>query len=80
MSATAILGYWTGLIWVAPELEGATLVRTALLVHVCDAVVCRILAANSGRPPGTWTVLGFVGGLWALIALLVLPRPLNPRP
>lgn len=79
VSATTILGYWSGLILLAPDMDGATLLRTVLLVHTCDAVICGILASNGGRPVLRWTAIGFVAGIWALMALMVLPRRLSPQ-
>jgi hypothetical protein len=43
-------------------------------VHICDAVLCRLLAASGGRPRNPWTVVGFIGGVWAVALMLVLPR------
>jgi len=73
----AILAYATGLGWLAPGMPFDVLWRTALLVHLCDAVVCAILARGSGRSARLWLGLGFLGGIWALATLLVLP--VNPR-
>jgi hypothetical protein len=73
MSASTALSYWSGLAFVAPELPWPTLVGTVLIVHICDAIMCRLFAHNNGRPKTLWTVLGFVGGLWAVAALLLLP-------
>ena len=76
MTFEAILGYGTGLALLAPDMPFATLWRTALLVHVCDAVVCGILAYNGNRPRWRWAALGLVAGIWAVALLLVLPvRP-----
>jgi len=73
VTAEAVLGYWSGLALLAPEMPFTTLWRTMLIVHICDAVVCGILAANGGRPRWPWTAIGFVGGIWVLVALLLLP-------
>lgn len=51
-----------------------TLMRTALVVHICDAVMCRLFAHNNGYPKNLWTLLGFLFGIWAIAVLLVLPR------
>jgi hypothetical protein len=77
MTLSTVLSYWSGLAFVAPQLPWPTLVGTLLILHACDAVVCRLLAHNTGRPPARWTLIGFVGGLWAVAALLLLPRPGN---
>jgi hypothetical protein len=68
------LGYLTGLRLLAPEMPLETLLRTTLVVHTCDAVMCRLLAHNSGYAKNIWTLLGFVLGVWAVAALLVMPR------
>jgi hypothetical protein len=65
------LGYFTGLHWLAPDLAGSQLIRTALLVHVCDAICCGVLAASHGYRRALWTAVGFVFGVWAVAVLLV---------
>jgi hypothetical protein len=76
----AILGYWTGLALLAPDLPFATLWRTALLIHICDAVVCGILAHKGNRPRWRWTAYGCIGGIWALALVMLLPaRPAAAR-
>jgi hypothetical protein len=69
-----MLGYFTGLHFLNPDMDGATLLRTALVVHTCDAVMCRLFAHNNGYPKNLWTVLGFVFGIWALAVLILLPN------
>jgi len=68
------LGYFTGLRLLAPDLDPATLVRTVLVVHTCDSIMCRLFAHNNGYPRNLWTLLGFVFGIWAVAVLIVLPR------
>ena len=53
---------------------GETLLPTALAVHTCDAVMCRLFAHNNRYPKNLWTLLGFVFGIWAVALLLLLPR------
>ena len=74
MTPATFLSYWTGLAFVAPELPWPTLVGTGLAMHICDAIMCRLFAHNNGYPKAAWTVLGFIGGLWAVAILLLLPR------
>ena len=70
---TTILGYWTGLAFVAPDLDLATLAGTALVVNTCIAITCATIAPNSGRDPRTWLVAGFLAGVWAVGALTMMP-------
>jgi hypothetical protein len=73
-----VLGYFTGLHLLDPALDLATLLRTAAVVHTCDAIMCRLFAHNNGYPKNLWTALGFVFGIWALAVLILLPK--RPRP
>ena len=77
MSWDVGLAYLTGFHWIAPGLDPATLLRTVLIVHTADAVLCRLFAHNNGYSKNLWTALGFAFGLWAVAVLLVL-RKRNP--
>ena len=74
MSWYSLLAYMTGFHWIAPHLDSGTLVRTVLVVHTADAVLCRLFAHNNGYSKNLWTVLGFIFGLWAIGVLLILPN------
>jgi len=74
-----MLGYVSGLRWIQPEMEPDTLLRTAFVVHVCDAVMCRLFAVNNGYPRNLWTALGFLFGLWGVAVLILLPNRLPPE-
>ncbi len=69
----SILGYLSGLSFIKPDLEASTLLRTASLVHILDAVLCRLIAAHTGRNKKIWTVAGLFLGIWALGTLFLLP-------
>ena len=74
MSLATLVSWVTGLALVAPDLEPRAVLGTALALHTCDAVMCRLFAHNAGYPRNLWTVVGFVGGLWAVAVLILLPR------
>ena len=63
----------TGLLFIKSEMEPATLVRTAALVHFLDAILCRVIAGQSGRQKFLWTSAGLLFGIWALGTLFLLP-------
>jgi hypothetical protein len=67
------VGYFSGLLFIRAEMDPITLVRTAALVHLLDAILCYVIADHSGRNKTGWTIAGLVGGIWALAILFVLP-------
>lgn len=74
-----MLGYVSGLRWIQPEMEPETLLRTTFVIHVCDAVMCRLFAVNNGYPRNLWTFLGFIFGLWGVAVMILLPNRLPPK-
>lgn len=73
MNFYQLLGYFTGLAFINPEMEPTTLLRTALLVHVLDAILCGVIANHSRRNSLAWTLGGLFCGIWALGILFLLP-------
>jgi CDP-diglyceride synthetase len=67
-----IIGTLTGLAFVAPELEPRVTVVTGVAMQITYAIICRIFAAQRGRAPRPWLVAGFLTGVLAVLALLVL--------
>jgi hypothetical protein len=75
LNSTELLGYLTGLRFVAPQpLDLPALLATTLVVHTCDAIMCRLFARNNNYPMLPWTVLGFTLGVWAVVVLILLPK------
>ena len=74
MTFATFLAYWSGLAFVRPELGMHELVGTTLVLHTCDAIMCRLFARNNGYPRNVWTLLGFTCGIWAVAVLILLPR------
>jgi ABC-type transport system involved in cytochrome c biogenesis permease subunit len=69
-----LLGYLSGLAFLQPDIPLVTLLATMVVVNVCDAIMCRLFAHNNGYPKNLWTVAGFVFGIWAVAALIVMPK------
>jgi hypothetical protein len=69
---------------VAPGLDAPTAIGTSLALNICHGIMCRLFAYNNGYPRNLWTVLGLIGGLWAVAVLILRPRragaPPPPRP
>jgi len=79
VSWDVILGYFTGLRFLSPHIEPTVLLRTTVLVHICDGIMCRVFAHNSGYSKKLWTALGLVFGIWAVAVLIVLPPRARPN-
>jgi len=67
------LSYFTGLHFIDAGLDGEALLRTAALVHLLDAILCGLIAGQSGRSKKIWTVAGLGLGIWALATIFLLP-------
>lgn len=66
------LGTVSGLRFVAPNLEPAVTAATSGGMLITYAVICRVFAAQSGRPRNPWTLAGLLAGIFATAVLLVL--------
>jgi hypothetical protein len=73
------LGYFSGLLFIKAEMDSTTLVRTAALVHLLDAILCCVIANHSGRSKTLWTIAGVFAGIWALGILFLLPAKSAPK-
>lgn len=75
-----LLGYYSGLYLIKPDMESSTLLPTLALIHILDAIVCRLFAGQNGRSTVFWTLTGLFVGTWALLCLLLLPTNKNRKP
>ncbi len=66
------LGYLTGLRFVTSEIDLPTLLRTGLVVNICNAIMCRVIAHNNGMPKNPWTAIGLLLGFWAIAGALLV--------
>jgi hypothetical protein len=77
VSFHTILGYLSGLYFIKPDLDAAALLRTTAVVHLLDAVLCALIAGQSGRNKKIWAAAGLLLGIWGLATLFVLPAKKN---
>ncbi len=68
----SVLGTLSGLRFVSPDLPPDVTLATAIAMHITYAIISRIFAAQRSRAPFPWLVAGFVTGVFAIAALLVL--------
>ncbi len=69
------IGYLSGIYFIQPDLDPATLIRTASVIHILDALLCYVIATQSGRNRTIWTLAGLVLGVWAVgTVFLVVER------
>jgi hypothetical protein len=80
MTVATLVSYLSGLWLVAPDLDGPTVLGTGLALHLCYASMCRLVAVNNGHPRNLWTALGFIGGIWSVAVLILLPRHDGTQP
>ncbi|MBM2804950.1 MAG: hypothetical protein HW419_2843 [Deltaproteobacteria bacterium] len=78
MDFNQLVGYFTGLLIIKPDMAPASLLPTAALVHLLDAILCGVIADHSRRSVIGWTIGGLIGGIWALGVLFVLPAKKDP--
>jgi hypothetical protein len=72
-----VLGYFSGLYFIKPDLDAASLLRTTAVVHLLDAVLCALIAGQSGRDKKIWAAAGLLFGIWGLATLFALPAKKN---
>ena len=78
---TTLLGYASGVYFIKPDLDVHALMATVLAVHLCDGVLCLVIARHSGRNRVGWTLAGLVLGAWGALPLLLQGRaPDAPAP
>lgn len=76
-----LLGYASGVYFIKPDLDVHALAATVLAVHLCDGVLCLVIARHSGRNRVGWTLAGLVLGAWGALPLLLQGRaPDAPAP
>ena len=78
MDFDQLVGYFTGLLIIKPDMAPASLLPTAALVHALDAILCGVIANHSRRSVIGWIIGGLIGGIWALGVLFVLPVKKDP--
>lgn len=69
-----LLGYFSGLFFIKPEMDPTALWRTAAFVHFLDAILCCVIAKYSGRSKKLWAMAGAICGIWALAVIFLLPE------
>jgi len=66
------MGYLSGITFIQPHLEPATFIRTVSVIHLLDALLCYVIATQSGRDRTIWTLAGLVLGVWAVGTLFIV--------
>lgn len=69
-----LLGYASGVYFIKPDLDVQALTATVAAVHLCDGVLCLVIAKHSGRNRLGWTLAGLVLGAWGALPLLLQGR------
>ncbi len=69
-----VVGFASGFALMGYHQTPVELLATSLMVDASLAPLTVVIATRHGRPAGLWMVLGFVFGMWALVAILLLSR------
>jgi hypothetical protein len=70
-----IVAYASGFALMRYHASAANLLATSLAVDASLAPLTAIVAARRGRPTTMWAIIGFLFGLWAFIAVLLIGKP-----
>lgn len=66
-----LLAYVSGVHFIRPNLEPRALLATLAVIHLCNAVLCLIIARHKGRSQTGWTLAGLVLGVWGALPLVL---------
>ena len=66
------IGYLSGIYFIQPNLDPATLIRTVSVIHILDALLCYVIATQGGRNRTILTLAGLVLGVWAVGTLFLV--------
>jgi hypothetical protein len=75
-----IVAYASGFALMRPHESAANLLATSLAVDASLAPLTAIVAMRRGRATGLWAIVGFLFGLWAFIAVLLIGKPKSSMP
>ena len=73
-----IVSYASGFALMRYHASPANLLATSLAVDASLAPLTAIVAMRRGRPGILWAIVGFLFGLWAFIAVLLIGKPKPP--
>lgn len=79
MDFTQLIGYFSGLLFIKPDMDAETLWRTVALIHSLEAILCQVIAAHTGRNKWLWSLAGLLFGYLALGALFLLGGDSNTK-
>ena len=68
---TALLAYVSGIHFINPDLEPHALLATLGAIHLCDGILCLVIARHSGRSQAGWALTGLILGVWGTLPLLL---------
>lgn len=71
---TELLAYASGVYFIKPDLELHALLATLAAIHLCDSILCLVIARHGGRNQTGWALAGLFLGVWAAVPLLLQRR------
>ncbi len=68
---TELLAYASGVYFIEPDMEQHALLATLAAIHLCDGVLCFVIARHGGRHQAGWALAGLILGIWGALPLLL---------
>jgi hypothetical protein len=69
-----VIGFASGFALMGYRESAANLLATSLAIDASLAPLTAVAASRRGRQAIVWAILGFAFGVWALAAVLLIPR------
>ncbi|MCY4439954.1 MAG: hypothetical protein OXE53_07075 [Deltaproteobacteria bacterium] len=74
---TELLAYVSGIYFIKPDMESHAFLATLAAIHLCNGVLCFVIARHGGRHQAGWALAGLLLGVWGALPLLLLRRRAN---
>ena len=69
-----LLAYVSGVYFIQPDMEPNAFLATLAAIHVCNGILCFVIARHGGRHQAGWTLAGLLLGVWGVLPLLLQRR------
>ena len=71
---TELLAYVSGVYFIKPDMEPHAFLATLAAIHLCNGILCFVIARHGGRHQAGWALAGLLLGVWGTLPLLLQRR------